>query len=86
MEDLAGVFAEVLVAVVDLLVDVSAGFLLLSGCFLSSALGFVLSAESTVKHTMPPLVQPPYFDKEQLNLILPQSNDTKHLLSPFPWG
>ena len=51
MEDLAGVFVEVLVAVVDLLVDVSASFLLLSGCFLSSALGFVLSAESTVKHT-----------------------------------
>ena len=51
MEDLAGVFAEVLVAVVDLPVDVSAGFLLLSGCFLSSALTFVLSAESAVKHT-----------------------------------
>lgn len=51
VEDLAGVFAEVLVAVVDLPVNVSVGFLLLSGCFLSSALAFVLSAESAVKHT-----------------------------------
>lgn len=41
-DDLTGVF----VAVVDLPVDFSAGFLPLSGCFLSSALALVLSAAS----------------------------------------
>ena len=42
MVDLAGVLA----AVVDLPVVFSAGFLLLSGCFLSSVFGLDLSAES----------------------------------------
>ena len=38
--------AKVLAAVVDLPVDFSAGFLALSGCFLSSVLALDFSAES----------------------------------------